>query len=65
MRTEAMFQASFAMLHTYAAVLALVAVGSHLTAAVYHGRRLRRATQRRKRRMHLQFARPQDYRRAA
>ena len=65
MRTESTFQASFAMLHTYAAVLALVAAGFHVAAAVYHGRQLRRATQHRKRRIHLLFTRPQDYRRAA
>ncbi len=65
MRTESTFQASFAMLRTYAAVLALVAAGFHMAAAMYHRRRLRRATQRRRRRMHLLFERPQDYRRAA
>ncbi len=65
MRTESTFQASFAMLHTYAAVLALVAAGFHMAAAVYHGRRLRRAAQRRRRRMHVLFERTQDYRRAA
>ena len=53
------------MLHAYAAVLALVAAGFHLAAAGYHGRRWRRATQRRRARIQLLFARPGEHRRAA
>ncbi|MEE8422654.1 MAG: hypothetical protein V3S31_07735 [Dehalococcoidia bacterium] len=39
---EAKFQGSFAMLHVYAAGLAVAAVVMHLTAAWYHARRWRR-----------------------
>lgn len=43
MRSERLMQWSFAALHTYAAVLAGVALVLHIAAASYHLRRTRRA----------------------